>query len=93
MGENPFSNNNDAIVGDKHSENSEIMKLLLFSEPHIIHGAEPLVATPEVTVTQIKICLFGDGHAAVAEDAAEGVQVHASDDATLGKVVADGMGR
>ena len=70
MVKNPFSNNNDAIVVDKHSENSEIMKLLLFSEPHIIHGAESLVATPEVTICQVEIRFFCDSHAIVSEDTA-----------------------
>ena len=59
--------------------------------PQILHRTEVLIAPPDIPVGQIQIRFLSDCHAAMAQDVAQGVDVHSGHDAALGKVVSQCM--
>ena len=58
----------------------------------MLHWAEVLIAMPNVPVGQVQIGFLGDCNAAVTENTAEGEDVHASHQTTLGEVITQTMG-
>ena len=52
-----------------------------------------LVSLPQVLVSEVQIRLFRHCNAGVAQNAAEGVNIHAIHQATLGEVVPQTVGR
>ena len=60
---------------------------------HVLNGTEILVPMTKIPICQVKIGILRDRYAAVSQNPAEGVNIHAVHQASLGEIVPQGVRR